>query len=386
MINRSRSENPAKFIMLLSDLPPEITYLIATHLPTASALASLAQTCRRLHQIVASEDWRIFRAFIKSRFSNIPTPPFWKDAAQALTSRARALDRHAVIGRFVLRPSNAEQLGGSPQATRGDNPTHGYRPAIDSYEVWNGSGWHDRHEVLAWGAAHELVLQIRQTGSQNLRRSLVFNDLEYISSHDDIRGIHLLRPEHRAKTPKREHLILGRMRGELIHLIIAPEEQTYQVKQHFQTSGQEIERTDIGEGEEPTLAVHMSNGTVAFYHTNTDEAEVQPFDFLQIDAGISVRNKSSKFLSPSRFAVATGRSQDAIAISTISQERITFENSISANFPVQGVQNGLRRATVTAMAPLSGQSGTSPGNSFLAAWGDGAVRYAAHKTTSPEQN
>ncbi|KAL4806853.1 hypothetical protein BDV18DRAFT_120559 [Aspergillus unguis] len=362
-------------MMLLLDLPPEIIYLIATHLPTASALAYLARSCRRLHQILASEDWRIFRAFVKSRFYNIRTPPFWKDVAQALTSRSRALDRHAVIGRFVLRPSNAEQVGASTQATRGDNPTHGYRPAIDSYEVWNGSSWHDRREVLAWGAAHELVLQIRQTGAQTVHKSLVFNDLEHISSHDDIRGVHLLRPEHRAKSHDQEHLIFGRMRGELVHLAIAPDHQSYEIKQKFQTSGLEIERTDMCDGADPILAAHLSNGTIVFYNTTMDGPEIQAFGRIQIDAGLSARNKSSKFLSPTRFAVATGRSEDAIAISTISQERIAHEHLISADFLVPGASNGLsKKATVTAIAPLCGQTGESPGNTFLAAWGDGVMK------------
>ncbi|KAL4778952.1 hypothetical protein BJX76DRAFT_107939 [Aspergillus varians] len=361
--------------MLLSALPPEIIYLIATYLPTASALACLAQTCRRLHQIISGEDWRIFRALVNSRFYNISSPPFWKDVAQALTSRSRALDRHAVVGRFVRRPSNAEQLGGSPEATRGDNPTHGYRPAIDSYEVWNGSSWHDRREVLAWSAAHELVLQIRQTGSQQLQKSFVFNDLEHISSHDDIRGIHLLRPEHSAKSANQEHLILGRMRGELTHLAIAPESHTYEHKQKFQTFGLEIERTNMCDGPNPILAAHFSNGTVAFYSMTTGEAEVQAFGRLQIDSKGSPRNKSSKFLSPNRFAVATGRSEGAIAISTISQERISLEHSISATFMAPAALNGLeKRAVVTAIEPLNGQTGDSPGNTFLAAWGDGAVR------------
>ncbi|KAL4995929.1 hypothetical protein BDV10DRAFT_123499 [Aspergillus recurvatus] len=361
--------------MLLPDLPPEIIYTIATHLPTANAFVCLARTCRRLHEIIASGDWSIFRAFVKSRFYNIPTPPFWKCAAQALTSRSRALDRHAVICRFVTFPLNAEQLGGSSQATRRDNPTHGYRPAIDSYEAWNGSNWHDRREVLAWSAAHELVLQIRQHGSQQLQRSFVFNDLEHISSHDDICGLHLLRPEHYAKSQDWEHLVLGRMRGELVHLAIALEGQTYELRQKFQTFGLEIERTDMSDGPESILAAHLSNGTIALYSTTTEEPEVQAFARIHADAGNSARYKSSKFLSPTRLAVATGRLENAIAVSTISQERITLEHSISADFLVPAAFNGLaKRSTVTAIAPLTGQNRDSTGNTFLAAWGDGAVR------------
>ncbi|KAL6232310.1 hypothetical protein BDW75DRAFT_22485 [Aspergillus navahoensis] len=361
--------------MLLSDLPPEIIYTIATHLPTANAFICLARTCRRLHEIIASGDWSIFRAFVNSRFYNISTPPFWKDVAQALTSRSRALDRHAVIGRFVTRPLNAEQLGGSSKVTRGDNPTHGYRPAIDSYEVWNGSNWHDRREVLAWSAAHELVLQIRQHGSQQLQRSFVFNDLEHISSHDDICGLHLLRPEHYAKSQDWEHLMLGRMRGELVHLAVAPESHTYELRQKFQTFGLQIERTDMSDGPESVLAAHLSNGTIALYNTTTEEPEVQAFGRLHIDVGSSARYKSSKFLSSNRLAVATGRLGQEIAVFTISQERITLEHSISADFLIPAAFNGFaKRSTVTAIVPLTGQTGDSRNNTFLAAWGDGAVR------------
>ncbi|KAL2797145.1 hypothetical protein BJX66DRAFT_113057 [Aspergillus keveii] len=362
--------------MLLSDLPPEIIYLVATHLPTASSLASLARTCRRLHQIITSEDWRIFRAFVDTRFNGIPTPGYWKDAAQALTSRSRALDRHAVIGRLMVRPARPVPIGGSIQATRGDNPTHGYRPAIDSYEIWNGSSWHERHEVLAWGAAHELILRIRQTGSKKAHKTFVFNNLEHISSHDDIRGLHLLRPEHGAKKSDQEHLIIGRMRGELVHLGINPDTQSYEYTQKFQTFGRPIERTDMGEGPEPILAAHLANGAIAFYSTTADEAEVEAFAELQIDAGSSARNNSSRFISQNRFAIGTGRSEDAIAISTISQERISLDRNISSDFQVPHPLNGHnKRAIVTAIEPLNGQTTmASVGNVFLAAWGDGAVR------------
>ncbi|KKK12979.1 hypothetical protein ARAM_000942 [Aspergillus rambellii] len=360
--------------MLLSELPPEIVYLIAKNLPTASALAHLAQTCHRLHEIVAGEDWWIFRAFVHSQFPGIQTPPFWKDVAQALTSRSRALDRHGIIGRFILRPAVAGELGGSRQATRGDNPTHGYRPAIDSYEIWNGSSWHDRKEVLAWGAAHELFLRVKQYGRNQEQEWVIFNDLQHISSHDDICGIHILRPEHASKTSEQEHLILARMRGELIHLAIAPKDRTHEYRQKFITDGLEIERTDMSDGLEPILAAHLGNGTVAFYSTTTGDPEVEAFARLRINAEGSVRNKCSKFLSPTHFAVGTGRSEDAIAISTISQERVSLDREISA-FDLDTSYGLSVKNNVTALAPLNGQIvGGSPGTAFLAAWGDGAVR------------
>src|SRR5690625_250356 len=87
---------------MLPQLPSEIIYQIATYLPTASCLADLSQTCKRLNHIINDDDSRIYRALIQSKFSSIETPPFWEDAARALTSRSRALDRAAVLTRVVV--------------------------------------------------------------------------------------------------------------------------------------------------------------------------------------------------------------------------------------------------------------------------------------------
>ncbi|KAA8648534.1 hypothetical protein EYZ11_001127 [Aspergillus tanneri] len=369
---------------MLSRLPPEIVYHIATYLPSASALARLAQTCRRLHEVIAAEDWRIYRAFVKSRFPDIKTPLFWKDAAQALTSRSRALDRHAVIGRFVLQSQNAVKVG-SHRATRRDNPTHGYRPAIDSYEVWNGDRWEDRREVLAWGAADELALRIKQTGANQDERWFVFNDLDHISSHDDICGVHILKPGHYAREAGKEHLIFGRLRGELVHLAISPDEETHEYKQQFSTFGLEIERIDLSDGPEPILAAHFNNGSIAFYNTTTGETNVDAFARLRIDPENVTRNKYSRFLSPYRFAVGTGRPDDALAISTITPNCLSLDREISVNSLDLEAQVGLTPNTsVSAIAPLNAQfSRGSSGDAFLAAWGDRVIRLHDLRSDKP---
>ncbi|PYI04996.1 hypothetical protein BO78DRAFT_155298 [Aspergillus sclerotiicarbonarius CBS 121057] len=360
--------------MMLTDLPPEIIQLIACYLPSVSALVNLSRTCHRLHGIVAAENWRIFRAFVKTKFPGVETPETWREAAQALTSRSRALDKHAVIGRFVVPASNAVKVG-SHQSQRGDNPTHGYRPALDSYEVWNSSAWNDRKEVLAWGAADELVLRITQPGAGSQGKCVVFNDLDHISSHDDICGVHLLRPEHSAKEPENEHIIFARVRGELFHLSIDPDAASHVYKQQFLTSGLGIESTDLSSGTDPVLSAHMSNGSILFFSTTSEEEKVQPIARLITDSsatdGNAVRNKYSKFLSPSLFAVSTGRVHDAIAISTISSERLSLERELSVelvDFERLNLHTPIK-SNVNAIAPLD-----PTGQVFLAAWGDRAVR------------
>lgn len=370
---------------MLAELPAEIIYNIVLHLPAVSCLTSLAETCHQLHKLIAAEDSRIFRTFLKTRFPWIEPPPFSKDATRALTSRSRALDKRAVIGRFVVPPENVIRVG-SHRGERADTPTLGYRPAIDSYEVWNGNSWSDRKEVLAWGAADELIVHTRQTGSQPSDKWVVFNDLDHVSSYDDICGVKLLKSEQFLQDPDKEHLIFGRVRGELVHLSIAPEDASHKYEQEFVTHGTGLERIDLSDGPAPILAAHFDNGTIALYHTTTGQAKVHPFTHLQTGyEGVS-RNKYSKFLTPRRLAIGTGRVQDSLSIVTVTPHGVSLEREIGVDsLDILSEQRPSWRvnANVGTVAPLTAQAdGGQSGDVFLAAWGDRAVRL--HDLRSPE--
>ena len=364
---------------MLPELPAEIIYNIALHLPTVSCLTNLAQTCQHLHLLIAAEDSRIFRAFLKTRFPYIQVPPFSKDASRALTSRSRALDKRAVIGRFVVPPRDAIKVG-SHRATRADTPTLGYRPAIDSYEVWNGDLWSDRKEVLAWGAADELIVRIRQTGSQPSDKWVVLNDLDHVSSYDDICGVQLLKADHHCqKESDKEHLIFARVRGELVHVSIDPGDATHEYEQEFVTYGLDLESIDLSDGPEPILAAHFENGSIAFYHTTTGEAQVHPFARLQDGYEGASCNKYSKFLAPTRLAVGTGSLSNSLSISTITPDHVSLYREIGVHSLDIEERVGFNRkanANVGEVAPLTAQAaGGSSGDVFLVAWGDRAVRY-----------
>ncbi|RAL17242.1 uncharacterized protein BO97DRAFT_358913 [Aspergillus homomorphus CBS 101889] len=354
---------------MLEDLPAEILYLIACHLPTVNALVQLSRTSKRLHATIAADNWRIFRAFVQKQFPGAKVPGFWREAAQSLTSRSRALDKHAVVGRFVF-PPQATRIG-SEKAIRGDRPTLGYRPALDTYETWNGSGWNDRREVLAWGAADELFLRVKQTGSKSHEKWIIFSDLDHISSVDDICGLHILNPNHPAYEEGTEHLIFARARGELHHLAISIDEPSHEYKQVFETYGLGIERTDLSNGEEPILAAHMNNGTIALYNTASTSSRVSEFARIQIDPAKKARNRYSKFLSSDLLAIGTGRIDDAIAISSITNQRISVDREISLNLVDYDRLDSSTaiKSDVNAIAPLS-----PTGQVFLAGWGDRGVR------------
>ena len=365
---------------MLYDLPSEIIYHIAVHLPTAHALAHLAQTCRRLHVIITAEDSRIFRAFVQSRFPSIKIPPFWKDAAQALASRSRALDRNAIIGRFVVPPETATKVG-AHEVTRRDNPTLGYRPAIDSYEIWNGLSWADRKEVLAWGAANQLVMRIKQTGVRSQEKWIQFNDVDHISSYDDICSLHLLSSlERYQQDADIEHLIFGRIRGDIAHLAICTSEATYEYKQKFLTYGLGLDKTDLSNDTDRTLAAHFENGSIAFYHTANEKEEIEPFTWLRPE-GFS-RNTYSKLLSSSLVAVGTGEAKSALSISKITPDGVSPYRTIGADSLDTDSTSLKSKVNIGSIEPLNKHvlSG-SPGEVFLTAWGDCTVRL--HDLRSP---
>jgi len=359
--------------VMLSYLPSEIIYHIAIYLPTANALTHLSQTCRRLYKIVSADEYRLFRALVQSKFPCTPTPPFWKDAACALTSRARALDRLGVIGRFVVVPENVTRIG-CQQTTRRDNPTLGYRPAIDSYEIWNGAGWADRKEVLAWGAAHQLVVRVKQSGKSPQENWILFNDLDDVSSYEDICGVHLLQQESSKETDT-EHLMFGRRRGDIIHLAISSSRGDYEYRKKFKTAGLELDRTDISQGVDSTLSAHFDDGSIAFYNTATNDKEVQAFAWMRNETGSLGRSRYSKLLSPSKVAVATGEIENSLSISTLSPDGISHERTVDVHsLDIEGRINRVY-ASVTSIAPVDVHSHTqSPGNIFLAAWGDHVIR------------
>lgn len=369
---------------MLSDLPSEIIYHIALYLPTANALTNLSQTCHRLYRIISADEYRLFRALVQSKFPCTPTPAFWKDAACALTSRSRALDRLGVIGRFIVLPETVTRIG-CQQTTRRDNPTLGYRPAIDSYEIWNGAAWADRKEVLAWGAAHQLVVRVKQSGKNPHMNWILFNDLEDVSSYEDICGVHIMQPELSKETDT-ENLIFGRRRGDIVHLAVSPSQEHHEYRKKFKTYGLELDRTDVSQGAHSTLSAHFDDGSIAFYNTASDQEEVDAFAWIRNETGSLGRSRYSKLLSPSKVAVATGEMERPLSISTISPEGVSLDRVIDVHS--LDIEERINRvhASVTSIAPLDTlqSHSESPGHIFLAAWGDRTIRFVTHIYSQPQ--
>nr|KMM70491.1 hypothetical protein CPAG_06802 [Coccidioides posadasii RMSCC 3488] len=306
-------------------LPSEIIYNIVSYLPTLASITHLSRTCRRLYEVISADHYRILQAFVKSQFPSIETPPFWADAARALTSRSRAFDRRAVIARFILPPDNATRIG-NPRTIRTDHPTLGYRPVIDSYEVWYGNAWSARKEVLVWGAGADLVIRIKDYGRKYLkvtnnagcpsnasrRRAsgtpqdyvswATFNDLHGVNSWDDISGVHLLGSSH-SKWTEDEDIIFGRRNGKLVRTSISAETGSSRLKKSYLTLGGYLEGTDISSGPCRMLAASMNRKSILFFRVDAPEDEVHPFETLKITAHGLGRHRCSRILCDEKIAV-----------------------------------------------------------------------------------
>ncbi|OJD26424.1 hypothetical protein ACJ73_02197 [Blastomyces percursus] len=391
------------------DLSPDIVYHIVSFLSTASCVHNLALTCRRLHEIISAENYRIFQAFVQSRFESIDVPPFWVDAARALTSRSRAFDRKAIIGRFVLPPQNARRIG-HPRTVRTDHPTLGYRPVIDSYEVWCENSWHSRKEVLVWGAGADLnirVTDLRFYGKNSIRehrvepdvevtrhrRSIgrtldgvtwaVFNDLHGVNSWDDIAGVHAVPSTYGEPGTESEDIIFGRRNGSLVRMAISPGTGSSVLKKRYITGeSNSLEKTDLSAGPQRVLAATLGRRSIAFFRADAEEDELQPLDKLETTSRGFAKHKCSRLLCDARIAVGSDGIIDTISVYDLTPTGVTRIR----DFKMDDFDEGglIRKSQVQTIEPLpvTSRTGGRAGDVFLAGWEDSKVRL--HDLRSPK--
>lgn len=385
---------------MLSQLPSEIIYHIATYLPTASNLANLSQTCKRLNSIVTAEDSRIYRALVQSQFPSVETPPFWREAARALTSRSRALNRAAVITRVVV-PYGTQRPRRNGRTVRTDRPTIGYQPVIDCCERWTGETWAEREEVLAWGAGSELLIQRKHFGRQPLEQDdepsrtqtqrhtsetkngdtpklgktvtlASFNDLQRCDSYDDICAVHLLRPEQRKEHDDgREDVIIGRRNGDLTRMLISHDGMSYDYKQSYLAGGRNLERADLSHGPRPVLAATVDRKFIKFFHLEGEgtESEVYPF------ANLETAPVGSRLLCDERFVAGIGVPNE-ISIFQIGEDEIvkTRDIGIDEHIPEYDVVGRKSQPSSMTPLPVTSRTGGNPGDIFLTGWSDSKAR------------
>ncbi|OAX85100.1 hypothetical protein ACJ72_00513 [Emergomyces africanus] len=365
---------------MLLDLPSDIIYHIVSFLSTASCVHNLAQTCQRLHEILSADGYRIFQAFVQSRFESIESPPFWADAARALTSRSRAFDRKAVIG------------------------------LIDSYEVWYGNSWNSKKEVLVWGAGADLnirVTDLKHCGKSSTRelpvktdiavsrhrRSIdrpregvtwaVFNNLHGVNSWDDIAGVHALPSEHGEPGTGSEDIIFGRRNGNLVRMAISPGTGSSDLKKRYITGeSNNLEKTNLSTGPRRVLAATLGRRSISFFRADAEENEVRPLDELKTTVHGFARHRCSRLLCDERIALGFDGAIDTISVYDLTPTGVTKTRDFKMyDFDDGGFMRKSQAYTIEPL-PVTSRTGGMAGELFLAGWEDSNVRL--HDLRSPK--
>ncbi len=407
---------------MLSELPYELLILIVTHLPTAQSLLHLSLTCRRLREYVEREGYRVF---VQTRFPSLDVPPYWTDAAHALTTLSKAWDRKAFIARYIEPSATVVRLPrgrqGSDHERRWRYQTMGYRPVIDSYEDWIADDWSSRHEVLAWGAGAELVVRLKTMGHaaermwQDARNDadksekfdqhhhmiqwLAYKEDGHVEGRDDVTSVNILRPaQSTGQLPSKttEEVVVGRASGGLaIVTLSASQEQSF-IRQNYITDGRPVRSASVSVSGDTLVAACLSDTALALYPLKSADTDISPVsEVAVIPSGKPGRTWSTRFLTHDRLAVGLGPSMEPIHVYSIGPTGISSEplrkfGTAGADVKMFGDDRvdtgGCTTSGTSSVYPIvpiatSSQAGGREGEIFLSGWYDGVVRYAVHTFT-----
>ncbi|KAI9717182.1 MAG: hypothetical protein M1812_004930 [Candelaria pacifica] len=405
---------------MLSDLPFELISHITSYLPTARSLLCLSLTCQRLHEYVEKEGYRVF---VQCRFPSQPTPPFWKEAAHALTTLSRNWDCKAFLARSLSPSASVVRLqtgGSTANQRRPRGQTMGFQPVIDSYEEWVGKEWAARREVLAWGGGAELMVRVRTSGiaaeerwkdTKSDKRIFSFNQhhqhLEWIAyreqwhadGRDDITSLNLLRSSQRVvedTSATNEEIIVGRASGSLESVTVSPDRLQNIVNTRYNTRDRPVRAADISSSSSPLLAACLSDTVVCVYPVNRESSTIDPIaELVVIPADTTGRTWSTRFISSDRLAVGLGSSLKPLHVYQTTPDGVTREPirkfstagsklALSSDVIVDtgdGGTSGTSSVYSIAAIPPSSSAGGNAGDLLLSGWYDGGIRL--HDMRSP---
>lgn len=392
----------------LAQLPFELLAQIISHFETARTLLYFSLACKRLHDYVERNG---FRVFVQNRFPSVQTPPFWKDAVHALTTLSRNWDRRAFLARYLIprfdTPSACLSQRRRNVEMRPKTQTMGYQPILDSYEKWVGGNWNSRKQIVVWGAGSELFLRSKSMGEitalgledvlvegqrsshldQHHHRSswATYKDFQFFEGRDDITSINLL-PS--LSSHDHELIVAGRASGHLSLLNISTSGLQSRVVTEFATNDRPVRSATINTASSPLLAVCLSESSLALYPIHPEERYTKPFDVNTI----RVADKPGKlwctrFLRSDRLAIGLGSSREPIHIYDVTPDglskepirRFGFSSPLTASSPKHP-----NPTSVYQFAPLgpSSSAGGAEGDIFLSGGYDGNARYV-HRDYMP---
>lgn len=398
----------------LSTLPNEILSLIASHLERPRDLLYLSLCCRRLFEFAKLDGWK---AILKGRFGLGGLDLDARRSVHGLSTLYRNWERKGFVARY-LEPSIAVTSINSWQPRRWKGPqgqTMGYQPSIDSYEDLYGA-WTQRREVLAWSAGTQIVMRVRETGSdiEKIRKAeegmnhgpnqtWAYDSFRHLNSwftykipdsfegRDDITSLKLLRPHQRDLM--NEDVVFGTASGRLSLLSMNPDRsETHE--QTYATDGRAVGSLSISSSSSPLLAATLGDSSLALYSIDREvppDAAIEPFGQIVslLPGARTGRIWSSNFLAHDKVVLGAGPSPEPIQVYKIGPDGLVSHPLRSFNLDPNHWQDSKidtssqRSTSVYPTLPVPGtaKGGSDAGNTFLSGGYDGIIRL--HDMRSP---
>lgn len=391
------------FQVTLATLPPEVLAQIVTHIETARALSRLSRTCRRIHDFIEYDGFRVFAQtrFPSAKFPAAHARSFWRDATHGLTTLSRNWERKAFITRKI-NPVHVANDDGRRHRDRAHNvrrgQTMGFVPIIDSYESWYGDRWTSRKEVVGWGQGADIVVRLKTMGDRDddwattqgetpngrdmhriENQWFKYHEPGALEGRDDISSLYLL---PRQGLDGSEDLIVGRASGGLSCISLSKRDPQGRVNCSYATKGRPVRSATISDDKQTLLAACLSDSTVALYRLCYDTPEEQPI--AEISPISAARTWSSRFLNNDRLAIGRGAGKEQIVVYNVGRGELTSENMLTMGFDDTGADSRLDNkstdnsstTSIYSMAPIpkSALAGGMEGNLFLSGAYDGLVR------------
>ena len=386
----------------LDQLPPELFAQIISHLGTARALLQLSLTCKRIYAIVEKDG---FRTFVQSHFPSFQIPPFWKDAAHAMTTLSRNWDRKSFVAQWLSSNEYYSHL--QEVSSRSKRQSMGFQPVIDSYDQWTGKNWSSRRQVVTWAAGHNLILGLKLMGEEatsaskdartsqqanifidqhrHIHRWTAFRDSHFKPGQDDIRSVNLLRPTQKLDD-NIEYVVAGRASGALTLITFSLSNARCSSTTEFDTKTRSVRDATINKEPNPLLAACLSTRDLALYPVHSNSKTVKACDETTVVPSMEQgRIWSCRFLRHNRLALGIGPSKTPIHVYDIQANG--FSDQPTRKFTMDsddlhGTDPGCSVTSVYPILPIPAvtPAGGAEGDIFLSGGHDGIVRYLSPRS------
>lgn len=369
--------------MIFIELPTELLWQIISHLRFAREILHLSLACKKLHNVISRDGFRIF---VQSRFPSISVPvpieyagelnEFYKSAARSVSTLSKSWDRKAILAYQFLPLSNSRESRFGVRSRQ----TMGFIPCIDCYEDWFGGDWHDRSEVIACstGAQFELCINDLSKSEDHssapnspLRKS--YDDKEKLDGRDDIVFVKLLHA-----TNKAQEFVIGRSSMNFERVAYHYDRRSFSRTALFETGGKAVKTAAASSN--GLLAACLSTHSIALYSTEVEKGTTaQPIQEVELVLPDNIQTRSARFLGQDRLAVAFGSPSTPMRIFDVGNGALGQGEQVVEASPESTLRRGTFTSTdaesICSLEPLSpsNSSGSREGDLFLAGYSDGST-------------